>query len=440
MLDREVPNLEADLDWDVEGPKLRDRLVNFLDERILPGLAETITEDFFVTPRTFESRFLSHKGLGVLDPAGLHPVRLVPLPQRLGGHRRPRSWERVRTPGPGCPASSAPRRRWTASPAPRSERRRRRPGERLRAMSVEAPSVAGAEALRQHGRTFHAAHLLLGRRAAEGVHLLYGFCRHVDDLADELPLDESRVALAGVRRELSGEIPPSPVAGFRRFLETHPVEPGAAEEFLRGVEQDLDVTRYETEEQLIRYCFRVAGTVGLFMCGLFEVRDRRALPFAIDLGIGMQLTNICRDVLEDAGRGRVYLPASLTDGAVDPAELVAGRPGACPRRDARSRSSCAARASTTGARTRALVSCPPAPSWPSRRRRGPTRPSARACWPRRRGRCRAACARERRRESTPHDPRHRLGHRPRARAVLFARSRARQQAPRRPRRAPKVAG
>ena len=88
-------------------------------------------------------------------------------------------------------------------------------------MSTEAPSIAGAEALRQHGRTFHAAHLLLGRRAAEGVHLLYGFCRYVDDLADELPIDESRVALAGVRRELAGEVPPSPaVAGFRRFLET----------------------------------------------------------------------------------------------------------------------------------------------------------------------------------------------------------------------------
>ncbi len=196
-------------------------------------------------------------------------------------------------------------------------------------MSTEAPSIAGAEALRQHGRTFHAAHLLLGRGAAEGVHLLYGFCRHVDDLADELPIDESRVALAGVRRELAGEVPPSPaVAGFRRFLETHPVEPGAAEEFLRGVEQDLDVTRYETEEELFRYCFRVAGTVGLFMCGLFGVRDRRALPFAIDLGIGMQLTNISRDVLEDAGRGRVYLPASLTSGAIDPAELVAREPAA----------------------------------------------------------------------------------------------------------------
>ena len=59
-----VPNLDADLDWDVEGPKLRDRLVSFLDERILPGLSETITEDFYVTPRTFESRFLSHKGSG----------------------------------------------------------------------------------------------------------------------------------------------------------------------------------------------------------------------------------------------------------------------------------------------------------------------------------------------------------------------------------------
>lgn len=59
-----VPNLEADIDWSVAGPELRERLVDFLDERILPGLRDTITEDFFVTPKTFESRFLSHKGSG----------------------------------------------------------------------------------------------------------------------------------------------------------------------------------------------------------------------------------------------------------------------------------------------------------------------------------------------------------------------------------------
>jgi phytoene synthase len=88
------------------------------------------------------------------------------------------------------------------------------------------------------------------------------------------------------------------------------------------------------EGELLRYCYRVAGTVGIMMCNALDVVDAAALPHAIDLGIGMQITNICRDVAEDAGAGRRYLPATLlgdippTD-LIDPSNTVKRRLGAC---------------------------------------------------------------------------------------------------------------
>ncbi|MGM0558718.1 MAG: phytoene/squalene synthase family protein, partial [Myxococcota bacterium] len=80
-------------------------------------------------------------------------------------------------------------------------------------------------------------------------------------------------------------------------------------ELIEGVESDLGTVVFESDRELLRYCYRVAGTVGLMMCAVLGVDEQEALPHAIDLGVAMQITNICRDVLEDAQRGRVYLPA-----------------------------------------------------------------------------------------------------------------------------------
>jgi phytoene synthase len=83
------------------------------------------------------------------------------------------------------------------------------------------------------------------------------------------------------------------------------------------------------DAELVRYCYRVASTVGLMMCAVLGVRRREALPHAVDLGIAMQLTNICRDVAEDAANGRVYLPADrLARAGVNSEDLVRGRASA----------------------------------------------------------------------------------------------------------------
>ena len=101
--------------------------------------------------------------------------------------------------------------------------------------------------------------------------------------------------------------------------------PRVVRELLLGMISDLDVVRLQSDSELVRYCYRAAGTVGLMMCSVLGVRDLRALRHAIDLGIAMQLTNIARDVREDAEASRVYLPAErLSEYGVAPEDLVDG--------------------------------------------------------------------------------------------------------------------
>jgi phytoene synthase len=96
-----------------------------------------------------------------------------------------------------------------------------------------------------------------------------------------------------------------------------------AVELIEGMAMDARGTRYGTLKELLLYCYRVAGTVGLMMSHVMGLRDESALKHAADLGIGMQLTNIARDIIEDAGMGRIYLPLSWLQEAQIPAAEIA---------------------------------------------------------------------------------------------------------------------
>ncbi|MFB6262441.1 MAG: phytoene/squalene synthase family protein [Bradymonadaceae bacterium] len=176
--------------------------------------------------------------------------------------------------------------------------------------------------------TFDWAALLLASPLRDDAAVVYAFCRTVDDVADE---SESRAraetALEAIRDELDGVRRPRPlIAEFRRLCDRHGISLAYPRELVRGVRSDLGRVRMENDRDLLRYCYRVAGTVGLMMSPLLGVDTTSAHPHAIDLGVGMQLTNICRDVLEDARRNRVYLPASrLADAGVDTRALLEGR-------------------------------------------------------------------------------------------------------------------
>lgn len=197
-----------------------------------------------------------------------------------------------------------------------------------------AAYAAAHAALVAKGRSFHWARRLLGAVHADRATRLYGFCRRVDDLADETQSPEAaRAALFALGQSLRAGTSRDPLtADTIRLLQDCQIDPAIPLELIRGVAGDLLPVRVADEAELLRYCYRVAGTVGLMMSAALDVTDPRALPHAIDLGIAMQLTNLCRDVREDALADRRYLPASLL-GEIDPARLIqptdADRPAVC---------------------------------------------------------------------------------------------------------------
>ena len=192
--------------------------------------------------------------------------------------------------------------------------------------TTDAATLAESYAvLIKHAKTFRLASHFLPRRCRDDAAVLYAFCRLVDDIADESPDAETAGSgLDAVVAELNDAAPARPlVTAFRQVAQRTGMPLAAAHELIVGVRSDLGPVCIADDRELLRYCYRVAGVVGLLMCPALGVRDATtAAPFAIDLGIGMQLTNICRDVLEDFSRGRTYLPADgLRAAGCEPDEL-----------------------------------------------------------------------------------------------------------------------
>jgi len=172
------------------------------------------------------------------------------------------------------------------------------------------------ETLARNSKSFHFASLALPRRCRAEAAVLYAWCRAADDAIDLAPREACPEHLARLRRDLDGvyggQQQQDPVlAAFQEVV----VERGIPREYpadlLAGLGMDITTDHYDTLGELLGYCFRVAGTVGLMMCHVMGVSSRGALRHAAHLGIAMQLTNICRDVREDWDRGRLYLPLDL---------------------------------------------------------------------------------------------------------------------------------
>ncbi len=163
------------------------------------------------------------------------------------------------------------------------------------------------------GSSFYYSFLFLPKPRREAITALYAFCREVDDIADECTdLQIARTKLAWWRTEIDNLYKDQPQHPVTKALEPAVKAYGLSaehfQEIIDGMEMDLEFNRYQDFKQLQLYCYRVASVVGLLSASIFGYSNRDTLKYAHDLGMAFQLTNIIRDVGEDARRNRIYLP------------------------------------------------------------------------------------------------------------------------------------
>lgn len=183
-----------------------------------------------------------------------------------------------------------------------------------------------AALLRRHGRSFHFASYFLPEPPRRRATRLYAFCRWVDDLVDEghaTSDNDSDNPLEPIVQGLAaGETSIPRLADFLALARETGIPMAAPRHLLEGLRLDQGAVAIADEDALRRYAYRVAGSVGVMMAAILGLEDRRGFAHAIDLGIAMQLTNIARDVAEDARRRRRYLPAAWFEPGLAPRSVA----------------------------------------------------------------------------------------------------------------------
>lgn len=196
---------------------------------------------------------------------------------------------------------------------------------------------AADEAIRAGSKSFAAASRLFDRPTRESATLLYAWCRHCDDVVDDQQLGfrNRRGAattpaerLAGLEEATADAMRGGPLAGpafaaLAEVVRRHALPAELPLAHLRGFRMDVDGRSFGTLDDTLDYSWHVAGVVGIMMARIMGVRDAATLDRACDLGLAFQLTNIARDIVEDAGAGRLYLPADwLADAGIAPEEVA----------------------------------------------------------------------------------------------------------------------
>ena len=166
---------------------------------------------------------------------------------------------------------------------------------------------------KQSGSSFYYSFIFLPSAKRAAITALYAFCREVDDVVDECSdFSVAKIKLAWWRNEIEGlyaNNPQHPVSkALIEYIHTYHLAKEHFLEIIDGMEMDVNFNRYEDFKQLQLYCYRVASVVGLLTASIFGYQNRATLKYAHDLGMAFQLTNIIRDVGEDARMGRIYLP------------------------------------------------------------------------------------------------------------------------------------
>jgi phytoene synthase len=181
------------------------------------------------------------------------------------------------------------------------------------------------------GSSFYYSFMFLPKQKREAITALYAFCREVDDVVDEYSeLKVAQVKLAWWRDEIKNLYQAKPIhpvtKALQPFIHSFQLSEEHFHEIIDGMEMDLNFNRYEDFKQLQLYCYRVASVVGILSAQIFGFNNRKTLKFAHDLGLAFQLTNIIRDVGEDARRNRIYIPLEdLAAFAVSEEDILCSR-------------------------------------------------------------------------------------------------------------------
>ena len=180
--------------------------------------------------------------------------------------------------------------------------------------SLDADYERCARITRRSRSSFYYAFILLPPERRRALHAVYAFCRFIDDIADNEneSVSEPALLLKRWREELDRVYAGTPTRALSRALADSAhrfnIPRALFEEIINGVEMDLSRNRYQSWQELQLYCYRVASALGLICIEIFGYRNPSAKSYAENLGLALQLTNILRDVREDAERGRIYIP------------------------------------------------------------------------------------------------------------------------------------
>ncbi len=178
-------------------------------------------------------------------------------------------------------------------------------------VSLRAAYKKAEEVTAKHSKSFHFASQLLPEEKRSAVRALYAFCRSVDDVVDEDSAKDRNFELDYWRkivRTASASDDDLVAAAWSDTLARYHIPRHYAIQLIDGVARDLVQTRYQTFDELAMYCYGVASTVGLMSMYIVGFESNKAVPYAIKLGVALQMTNILRDVGEDYRNGRIYLP------------------------------------------------------------------------------------------------------------------------------------
>ncbi|MEO5924582.1 MAG: phytoene/squalene synthase family protein [Bryobacteraceae bacterium] len=194
-------------------------------------------------------------------------------------------------------------------------------------MNVEQSYAHCERVAREQAKNFYVTFLLLSREQRRAMCAIYAFMRYCDDLSDDAGIANRAAAIAAWNKDLkatlAGHPPDNPIwPAFADAVARFKIPHQYFDDMITGVSSDLEARNVETFDDLYRYCYNVASVVGLTIVYIFGFESPKALELAEKCGIAFQLTNILRDVREDAENGRIYWPAEdLRRFGVSPKDL-----------------------------------------------------------------------------------------------------------------------